>query len=59
MTGGTAPEADICLIVEGAYPYVIGGVSGWLQDLITHLPDVRFAIAAIKPSAAPLPFRLT
>jgi glycosyltransferase involved in cell wall biosynthesis len=58
-TASGAPEADICLIVEGAYPYVIGGVSGWLQDLITHLPDVRFAIAAIKPGADPLPFQLT
>ncbi len=54
-----AAEADVCLIVEGAYPYVIGGVSGWLQDLITHTPDVRFVIAAIKPDGAPLPFRLT
>ncbi|MCU6454543.1 GT4 family glycosyltransferase PelF [Sphingomonas sp. A2-49] len=56
-TGG--PEADVCLIVEGAYPYVIGGVSGWLQDLIAHLPDVTFAIAAIKPGAEDAPFRLT
>nr|WP_277998377.1 GT4 family glycosyltransferase PelF [Sphingomonas liriopis] len=47
------------MIVEGAYPYVIGGVSGWLQDLVTHLPDIRFAIAAIKPSGESLPFRLT
>ncbi|MEG8046176.1 GT4 family glycosyltransferase PelF [Sphingomonas aerolata] len=52
------PDADICLIVEGAYPYVIGGVSGWLQDLITHLPDVRFVIAAIKPGAGVLAFQL-
>ncbi len=52
----TDAEADICLIVEGAYPYVIGGVSGWLQDLITNLPDIRFAIAAIKPGADILPF---
>ena len=59
MMADEAAEADICLIVEGAYPYVIGGVSGWLQDLITHLPDLRFAIAAIKPSAEPAPFRLT
>ncbi|WP_454278433.1 GT4 family glycosyltransferase PelF [Sphingomonas sp. Marseille-Q8236] len=51
-------EADVCLIVEGAYPYVIGGVSGWLQDLIANLPDIRFAIAAIKPSPAELPFRI-
>ncbi|MEH3099448.1 GT4 family glycosyltransferase PelF [Sphingomonas adhaesiva] len=52
------PAADVCLIVEGAYPYVVGGVSGWLQDLVTHLPDVTFSILAIKPTAAPLPFRL-
>ncbi len=57
-TAAEPPEADICLIVEGAYPYVIGGVSGWLQDLITHLPDIRFAIAAIKPGAGALPFQL-
>lgn len=59
MTTANAQDADICLIVEGAYPYVIGGVSGWLQDLINHLPDVRFAIAAIKPAAGAAPFRLT
>ncbi|MEP9400199.1 GT4 family glycosyltransferase PelF [Sphingomonas sp. VNH70] len=52
-------DADICLVVEGAYPYVVGGVSGWLQDLIASLPEIRFAIVAIKPSSAPLPFRLT
>lgn len=52
-------EADVCLIVEGAYPYVVGGVSAWLDDLIRNLPDVRFAIVAIKPGAAPLPHRMT
>ena len=39
--------ADVCLIVEGAYPYVTGGVSSWIQSLITHLPDVTFAIVYI------------
>lgn len=47
-----APEADICLVVEGAYPYVVGGVSGWLQDLMISLPDVHFHIVAIKPDDA-------
>src|SRR3546814_2170526 len=32
-------ESDICLIVEGAYPFVVGGVSSWLQDLILAMPD--------------------
>lgn len=39
--------ADVCLIVEGAYPYVTGGVSSWIQSLITNLPDVTFAIMYI------------
>lgn len=58
-TSGMREEADVCLIVEGAYPYVVGGVSAWLGDLIAHLPDLRFAIIAIKPSSAPLPHRIT
>ena len=39
--------ADVCLIVEGAYPYVTGGVSSWIQSLITNLPHVTFAIMYI------------
>ena len=39
--------ADICLIVEGAYPYVMGGVSSWIQSLVTNLPSVTFAIMYI------------
>lgn len=53
-----APDADICLIVEGAYPYVVGGVSGWLQDLMISLPDIRFHIVAIKPTDAPLAWKI-
>ena len=51
-------ELDVCLIVEGAYPYVVGGVSGWLQDLIEHLPDIRFGVVAIKADASPMPHRM-
>ncbi len=28
-------KADVCLIVEGAYPYVTGGVASWCHRLIT------------------------
>ncbi|MES2338067.1 MAG: GT4 family glycosyltransferase PelF [Pseudomonadota bacterium] len=59
MTAAPRPEADVCLIVEGAYPYVVGGVSAWLGDLIAHLPDLTFAIVAIKPGAAPVEHRVT
>lgn len=32
--GLDVPEADVCLILEGSYPYVAGGVSSWTHDLI-------------------------
>lgn len=46
--GGTA-DADACLVVEGAYPFVKGGVSTWTHDLIEGLPDLRFALVHIGP----------
>jgi polysaccharide biosynthesis protein PelF len=39
--------ADVCLIVEGAYPYVAGGVSSWVHSLIKNLPNLSFAILCI------------
>ncbi|HZO71721.1 MAG TPA: GT4 family glycosyltransferase PelF [Ktedonobacteraceae bacterium] len=39
--------ADICLLVEGAYPYVLGGVSAWLHALISNLPDLTFSLLSI------------
>jgi glycosyltransferase involved in cell wall biosynthesis len=36
------PVADICLILEGSYPYVHGGVSGWADQLIRSFPDRTF-----------------
>ena len=32
----------ICMLVEGAYPYVVGGVSSWLQMLMEGLPEYEF-----------------
>lgn len=46
--------ADVCLIVEGAYPYVQGGVSSWTQDLILNQPHLRFHLLVIvAPGPAP------
>lgn len=54
--------ADVCLIVEGTYPFVTGGVSAWVDQLIRALPDLSFAILHIAateearpPMAYPLP----
>lgn len=38
----------VCLIIEGSYPYVTGGVSGWLQQMMLELKDIEFSILAIK-----------
>lgn len=45
----TSPIADVCLIVEGAYPYVTGGVASWTHQLLCGLPDVTFALIVILP----------
>lgn len=42
--------ADVCLVLEGTYPYVTGGVSSWVHDLITSLEDITFDIVAILPA---------
>ena len=37
----------ICLLVEGSYPYVVGGVSSWVQMLINGMPEYEFFIYSI------------
>ncbi|WP_421950940.1 GT4 family glycosyltransferase PelF [Pelagibacterium sp.] len=44
------PETDVCLIAEGCYPYVAGGVSTWIDWLIRSHPDLTFSVLAILPS---------
>lgn len=42
--------ADICLIAEGCYPYVSGGVSNWIDWLIRSHPTFTFSVVAILPT---------
>ena len=37
----------ICIIAEGCYPYVVGGVSSWIHSLIQSFPGQEFVILAI------------
>ncbi|WP_276354074.1 GT4 family glycosyltransferase PelF [Cohnella caldifontis] len=37
----------ICLIAEGSYPYITGGVSSWIHSLIASLPEHEFIIFTI------------
>lgn len=39
----------ICIISEGSYPYVPGGVSSWTQMLINSMPEHKFTVVAIYP----------
>ncbi|GAG52982.1 unnamed protein product, partial [marine sediment metagenome] len=44
--------SDVCLVLEGTYPYVRGGVSTWTHDLIKSMPEVTFSIISIMPTPA-------
>ena len=44
MTFPTADRADIALLLEGTFPYVSGGVSSWVNQIIRAFPEYRFAI---------------
>lgn len=37
----------VCIIAEGCYPYVIGGVSGWIHSMIQQYPNIEFVITAV------------
>lgn len=40
----TAASADIALLLEGTFPYVRGGVSSWIFQMINAYPEYRFAV---------------
>jgi len=44
--------ADICLVLEGTYPYMVGGVSTWVHDMITNMPEKTFSLMCIQPHHA-------
>ncbi len=45
-----ARPADVCIIVEGCYPFVPGGVSGWIDWLIRTQPSTSFSIVSLWPA---------
>ncbi len=42
--------ADVCLLLEGTYPYIAGGVSTWVHDLIGAQSHLRFHLLTLLPS---------
>ena len=45
----------VCLICEGSYPYVPGGVSNWVQTLCSQFQDVEFIVWAIVTTREEMP----
>ncbi|HIP21036.1 MAG TPA: DUF3492 domain-containing protein [Sulfurimonas sp.] len=43
-------SVDIMLVAEGTYPYIRGGVSSWIHQLITGLAEYDFGIIFIGSS---------
>lgn len=43
----TASDCDVMLLLEGTFPYIGGGVSSWVSQIICGFPDIRFGICFI------------
>src|SRR4051812_27993088 len=46
-----ATGSDVCLVLEGTYPYVAGGVSSWVHDIVKSLPETAFSLLHIGARA--------
>ena len=42
----------ICMVVEGCYPYAVGGVSSWVHGIIQAFPEHEFVLVTIVSSRA-------
>ncbi len=47
----SAQEVDILLILEGTYPFVQGGVSNWVYELIRVFSNYRFGVIFLGTKA--------
>lgn len=41
--------ADVALVLEGTYPFVPGGVSSWVHQMVSHMPERSFELIHISP----------
>ena len=37
----------ICIVAEGCYPYTVGGVSAWVNNMIQSFPNIEFVLTTI------------
>ena len=40
----------VCVIAEGCYPYVVGGVSSWVNSLITSFSNMELILLTVVAS---------
>lgn len=45
----TTTRSDVTLILEGTYPYVAGGVSTWVHQILGAYPERTFSLLHIGP----------
>lgn len=45
--GRDYPYVDVALVMESTYPYLKGGVSAVVHDIVTHNPDLTYGIIHI------------
>lgn len=57
MSSDPRPSCDVCLILEGSYPYVAGGVSTWTHDLIKAQAPLTFSVVALTADERPRELR--
>jgi len=47
----TPPKANVCLLLEGTFPFVRGGVSTWVKQIIEGMPNLTFSIIYLGPDS--------
>ena len=45
-------QSDVCLFLEGTWPYVRGGVSTWVDQVIRSMPEIRFSVVYLGSEKA-------
>ncbi len=54
-----AERPRVCLVLEGSYPFITGGVSAWVHQLILYLQEIDFVLCTISPAVdQPLRYEL-
>ena len=53
MTAVPPDTADVSLLLEGTYPFVPGGVSSWVHQLLLAHPGLSFHLVCLTPDDRP------